>query len=447
MHMAKLHIVLLLLLGITSALNASILIQGALPRYPGKFVTVYTYDDLFSLSRKQIAQLKTDRAGHFKIDFGNIRNTWVNLQVENQELDIFLLENGAYTIFEEKGYLSVKDNKGFPVNKTLADIDDDLLHNWCPLFIDTTNGEFKRNAPEAPILQKLSAIEKKYSPADGSYPDQLLQFKVAFFKLWFLSSIIDVYSRLDQFREEYFNSPPYPAQNPFYAEALGFYMGMRINKVRAGASPDMVTRLLEAAAVFKIRRLQQLAIIAGFKQLYRGALEPGEMEKITNRIRNEAFVKAFEEEPRKILDDVIIRSNSLKIGDNFPVLPLKDRNGRTASIEGIGTDLILIDFWATSCFPCREAMTKFEDWLSQCNGKLTIVSISVDNDLATMNKYLDKRKPPLPSVALYNGKSGNYFTRMSIDGFPSYYILNRNKEIIAIPASTDSVLSRLKGLL
>ena len=56
---------------------------------------------------------------------------------------------------------------------------------------------------------------------------------------------------------------------------------------------------------------------------------------------------------------------------------LDSRDLRLASLRAHGP--VIVEFWATWCEPCREALTELEDWRKQYGPRgLSIVAVSVD---------------------------------------------------------------------
>ena len=70
---------------------------------------------------------------------------------------------------------------------------------------------------------------------------------------------------------------------------------------------------------------------------------------------------------------------NVRIGELAPELqvePLQGEGPRTLA-EGRG-QVVLVDFWATFCKPCKALLPKYQQLLDQYDGKLAVIAVSVD---------------------------------------------------------------------
>ena len=68
-------------------------------------------------------------------------------------------------------------------------------------------------------------------------------------------------------------------------------------------------------------------------------------------------------------------------------------DGRQVSMDGLEGQVVLIDFWATWCAPCREALPRIREIAHQFEGKpLVVLSISLDKDQDKWKSFVDKNR-------------------------------------------------------
>jgi len=82
-----------------------------------------------------------------------------------------------------------------------------------------------------------------------------------------------------------------------------------------------------------------------------------------------------------------------------PVLPrpapkfeLADTTGAMWNVESMKGKLVLIDFWATWCVPCKEMKPIIERVHKKAGDKLTVLSVSIDEKKSEFDKFLTKNK-------------------------------------------------------
>src|SRR5262245_59711224 len=71
--------------------------------------------------------------------------------------------------------------------------------------------------------------------------------------------------------------------------------------------------------------------------------------------------------------------NESKIGQKAPDFTLPDLDGKPVSLSHYQGKVVVLDFWATWCAPCREELPIFQDLHEQYGSKgFEIVGISMD---------------------------------------------------------------------
>lgn len=76
-----------------------------------------------------------------------------------------------------------------------------------------------------------------------------------------------------------------------------------------------------------------------------------------------------------------------------PAFSLFDTNGKTISSTAFQGKVMLINFWATWCAPCREEMPTLDALQHEFKGKgLAIIGINIDNDLSPVKQFIKDSK-------------------------------------------------------
>jgi len=91
---------------------------------------------------------------------------------------------------------------------------------------------------------------------------------------------------------------------------------------------------------------------------------------------------------------------AVAVGAQAPDLTLEDRNGKKVNLEKYKGKVLVVDFWASWCGPCRAEIPKlkkiYEDYKD--NKNVEFVSISIDGDKAAWFKAMDKEAMPWPQL-------------------------------------------------
>ncbi len=118
----------------------------------------------------------------------------------------------------------------------------------------------------------------------------------------------------------------------------------------------------------------------------------------------------------------------LNNGDLAPAFTLKTLDGKTLTRDGLKGKVVLLDFWATWCAPCRKALPELKDLQTKNTGKpVVIVSVSVDDSSKVVEDFVRNNGMGWPQ-AWDSGMrvTGGVFR---VDSFPSYVVIGADSRI------------------
>lgn len=128
----------------------------------------------------------------------------------------------------------------------------------------------------------------------------------------------------------------------------------------------------------------------------------------------------------------------------------KDSNGRKVSLSEFKGKVIILDFWATWCVPCKAEIPGFIELQKRYGGKgLQIVGLSVDDSQSMAKKYADEMKMNYP-ILLAEGKEDILRAYDPINSIPVSVIIDRQGRIVTRHigiAAKDVFEKEIAGLL
>jgi peroxiredoxin len=102
---------------------------------------------------------------------------------------------------------------------------------------------------------------------------------------------------------------------------------------------------------------------------------------------------------------------------------LKDLSGNEVSLEDYRGKVILINFWATWCLPCRIEMPSMEKLYAKFNNDgFTILAIDMLEDDDSVRAFKEEYKLNFPILLDSDGSVAQFYGVMSI---PTTYIVDR----------------------
>ena len=84
-------------------------------------------------------------------------------------------------------------------------------------------------------------------------------------------------------------------------------------------------------------------------------------------------------------------------GAETPVLARPDLTGRTIDLKDLRGRVVLVNFWATWCDPCREEMPSFERLRDKLEGKpFEVLTVNYGEGAARIGEFMRKQNLSLP---------------------------------------------------
>lgn len=126
---------------------------------------------------------------------------------------------------------------------------------------------------------------------------------------------------------------------------------------------------------------------------------------------------------------------------------LPDLTGKKVQLASLKGKVILVNFWATWCPPCRAEMPGMEKLYQSLKDNPDFVMLAVDSqeDPATVKTFIEKNKYHFPVLL---DQAGAVTAQYSVRAYPTTYVIDRQGRVIGgvVGAHAWETAETLKGL-
>ena len=102
------------------------------------------------------------------------------------------------------------------------------------------------------------------------------------------------------------------------------------------------------------------------------------------------------------------------IGRRAPDFQLKDLGGHDVSLEQFKGKIVMLDFWATWCGPCRMTMPLLEELQQEHPNDFTLLAVNVGEPPDQVAPFVQSRRIQAPVLLDVDGMTGNAYGSESI---------------------------------
>ncbi len=142
-------------------------------------------------------------------------------------------------------------------------------------------------------------------------------------------------------------------------------------------------------------------------------------------------------------------SSSAAVGQQAPDLSIQSLNGKgRVSLRSLSGKLVVVDFWATWCGPCKQSFPKLEELAKRSPGKIEVIGVSVDDQQDGVAQFAKDNGASFPIVWDQGHTVAN---RWQVASMPTTYILDGSGTVRFIHAGfhdgeADAIAKELASL-
>lgn len=131
-----------------------------------------------------------------------------------------------------------------------------------------------------------------------------------------------------------------------------------------------------------------------------------------------------------------------------PALELNDLQGQTHSLSDYKGKLVLVQFWATYCTPCRKEMPSMNRLQEKMGEEFKILAVNMGESRAEVDKFVQEVGPEF-TVLL--DESGQSIATWKAFAAPANFLIDRDGNIQytlygAVEWDSDEILEKLRSL-
>jgi thiol-disulfide isomerase/thioredoxin len=116
------------------------------------------------------------------------------------------------------------------------------------------------------------------------------------------------------------------------------------------------------------------------------------------------------------------------VGQPAPSLTAEDLDGRTWSLDDADGRLVWVNFWATSCEPCRTEMPAMQRLATEYADELLILGVDWDEGRDAVADFVDRYGVTYP--ILLDPTLDIYYRWAGTDGLPRHYFIGPEGTVV-----------------
>ncbi len=177
-------------------------------------------------------------------------------------------------------------------------------------------------------------------------------------------------------------------------------------------------------------------------------------DKLAARMKVQQTSIPFVQSYVQMVDDQKSRSQQNEMGAKFqtgaavPDIELQDMNGNIRKLSSLHGSVVLLDFWASWCGPCRrENPSVVKAYESYKDKGFTVFSVSLDTNKDKWIEGIKKDQLMWPDhVSDLQGWKSSVCETFGVRAIPQNYLLDKEGKIIASNLRGEELIKTLEGI-
>ncbi len=151
-----------------------------------------------------------------------------------------------------------------------------------------------------------------------------------------------------------------------------------------------------------------------------------------------------------IVPVLTVSAPSLQAGAPAPAFELNSNSGKAVSLADLKGQIVLVNFWASWCGPCRQEMPILEQLNHQYRSKgVALIGVNVEPDSAAATAWLKATPVSFPILYDLDSKVSKLY---EVQGMPNTVIIDRKGVVRYIhrgysPGAENEYLDQIRALI
>jgi thiol-disulfide isomerase/thioredoxin len=117
----------------------------------------------------------------------------------------------------------------------------------------------------------------------------------------------------------------------------------------------------------------------------------------------------------------VVESGSVSVNSPAPIFSLPDIPGTTVRLDEYLGKIVILNFWATWCAPCKEEMPILDDYGLEHPDSVSILGIAVGDSEESVRSYMEEVNVNYPILIDETGVVGSVY---HVVGYPTTYFVD-----------------------
>ena len=320
------------------------------------------------------------------------------------------------------------------------------------LFLSRLQRTPPKTRTEAGILEHLNNLEKVADELLTRELEEELLTQAVGMKIQIMGLLPQFGDKTASKRRSEFLAKAAVDERPAVAKMAAMYLKVeKVEKIAELEQADRAALVQQLAKEIQEGELDQdelqLAELAG------NALAEAKLNEEASAALN-LFAKYVEAnghpKASKIAQGLRGTANRLGLMGNPIEIAGQTLDGKEFKIESLKGKVILVDFWATWCGPCRAEFPNMLEQYDLYHSKgFEIVGISLDEDRDALDEFMKEEKLPWMQLHQNDGSGwGNENAlRYGINGIPACFLVDQEGKVVSLECRGEELPKMLEKLL